>query len=671
MNIFEQEDLIKGLPDQALMREAQQPSGQLPQYLVVSEIQRRQDMRKRFSQQNQEQPQGTVKDQILSGIAAMGQPDPTMQSAMGMQQPPQQMPQQPPMGMPQQQPMGMPQQMAPPQQPMPMPPQQQGPMPPQGMAAGGVVRMQEGRDTPYFRDLNTFYSSSAPLNTQLAMLTKQGAGVDERLSIIDQIGDIYSEGPGRYTQDEKREALLSQYTPEQIRAKGQEIGLLSNAVESLLGQSEDDYAGGSAALDADTSEQRLSLDTATKPSETLIKAATNTKGPSAKVKDDLEMVAGPPMVASLADVTANLSQLQNVAKLDPTSRAAALLQQYSGDPDPDPAATAATSTPEDTTYQSIISGIQDLQAQGLPSSAPDFSAARAALQKMEGLGDKFPKADYTQLLNQLQKPEGMTDFSSLAPDYESMVTAVENRVKKIKEDADKEVGAQALIQLGAGLAEGNVARGLRDAGKAVSDIRKQARSESRAETQLADRMRMASKEAQMNLGVRGKVAAIDDFNRTSDAVLRQYADDRSRELKMLGLEGDALAQTVALETAAAKAIHSASVAEREAALNNLVKQAAVLRYQDLEAQSQRSLNKSVLDIVEKPVQEYLSEYIVSNPDATPEEIKAQLDTILGEYLTIGSASVEEPDPGATASPPPPAGGSKDPSNPLALPLQAR
>ena len=269
MNIFEQEDLIKGLPDQSLMKEAQQPSGQVPQYLVVSEIQRRQDMRKRFSQQNQEQPQGTVKDQILSGIAAMGQPDPMMQSAMGMQQPPQQMPQQPPMGMPQQ--------MAPPQQPMPMPPQQQGPMPPQGMASGGVVRMQEGRDTPYFRDLESFYSSSAPLNTQLAMLTKQGAGVDERLSIIDQIGDIYSQGPGRYTQDEKREALLSQYTPEQIRAKGQEIGLLPNAVESLLGQSEDDYVGGSAALDSDTSEQRLSLNTATKPDENLIEAATNTK----------------------------------------------------------------------------------------------------------------------------------------------------------------------------------------------------------------------------------------------------------------------------------------------------------------------------------------------------------------------------------------------------------
>ena len=153
MNIFEQEDLIKGLPDQALMREAQQPSGQLPQYLVVSEIQRRQDMRKRFSAENQETPQGTVKDQILSGIAAMGNQQPQQQ------QPPQPggMPPQPggmpPGGMPPQPggmpPMGMPPQMPAPQQPMPMPPGPQGPMPPQGMAAGGVVRMQSGRQATY------------------------------------------------------------------------------------------------------------------------------------------------------------------------------------------------------------------------------------------------------------------------------------------------------------------------------------------------------------------------------------------------------------------------------------------------------------------------------------------------------------------------------------------
>ena len=127
MNILEVEDIIKGLPDQALQKEAQAPSGQVPQFLVVSEIQRRTDMRKRFQSQQQEQPQGTVSQQIVQeGIASIAPP------------PQQMMPQQP---MPQQQPMP-PQQM--PMQQMPQGnPQSQ--LPAQPMYRGGVVEMNQGR----------------------------------------------------------------------------------------------------------------------------------------------------------------------------------------------------------------------------------------------------------------------------------------------------------------------------------------------------------------------------------------------------------------------------------------------------------------------------------------------------------------------------------------------
>ena len=69
MDILEIEDVLKGLPDQALRQEAQQPSGQVPQYMVVSEIQRRSKMRKRFEAQ-QEQPSTTVAEQILTGGVA-------------------------------------------------------------------------------------------------------------------------------------------------------------------------------------------------------------------------------------------------------------------------------------------------------------------------------------------------------------------------------------------------------------------------------------------------------------------------------------------------------------------------------------------------------------------------------------------------------------------------
>ena len=127
MNILQMEDMVKGLPDQLLMQEAQMPSGRIPQFLALSEVQRRKEMRDRF----QQPPQATVAEQILqSGIASA-------------------MPQQPPQG-------GM----APPQgPPMGPPPGPQGPVMAYGggqmpyrMYGGGMVpyRMQEGRTIPNF-----------------------------------------------------------------------------------------------------------------------------------------------------------------------------------------------------------------------------------------------------------------------------------------------------------------------------------------------------------------------------------------------------------------------------------------------------------------------------------------------------------------------------------------
>ena len=111
MNILEKEDLIKGLPDNVLQQQMQAPTGELPQYLLISEIQRRTDMRKSL----QEQPkQESVSEQIMmEGIMANRPP---------MQ--PQMQPQMPPM----------------PPQMLQMPMEQ----PPMGMAQGGVVRMANG-----------------------------------------------------------------------------------------------------------------------------------------------------------------------------------------------------------------------------------------------------------------------------------------------------------------------------------------------------------------------------------------------------------------------------------------------------------------------------------------------------------------------------------------------
>ncbi len=125
MNILEKEDLIKGLPDNVLQQQMQAPTGELPQFLLISEIQRRTDMRKKLQEQPRKE---TVSDQIMmEGIMANRPP---IQPQM-----PQQMP--------------------------PMPPQM--PMPPMGMAQGGVVRMANGGEVERIRQvINDLIAQGAP-----------------------------------------------------------------------------------------------------------------------------------------------------------------------------------------------------------------------------------------------------------------------------------------------------------------------------------------------------------------------------------------------------------------------------------------------------------------------------------------------------------------------------
>jgi len=212
MNILQQEDVVKGLPDQVLMQQAQMPTGELPQFLVVSEIQRREKMRKSFAETVPEQ---SVKDQVLSsGIAAMNPNlDPLMASAMGaqggqdpmmgqMQDPMQQQMMQDPMQqqMMQQQMMQDPMQQQmmqdPMQQQMPMqdPMMQQMPMQDpmmqqQVMAAGGGMmpyrmfnagRVPDSFNAPYQSDAP---STHRPAKAQALRAIMRERGVDESLAL--------------------------------------------------------------------------------------------------------------------------------------------------------------------------------------------------------------------------------------------------------------------------------------------------------------------------------------------------------------------------------------------------------------------------------------------------------------------------------------------------------
>lgn len=84
MNILQMEDLVKGMPDEMLMQEAQMPSGQIPQFLALSEVQRRKEMRDKF----QAPPQATVADQIMQGGIASAMPQQPPQGGMAPPQGP-------------------------------------------------------------------------------------------------------------------------------------------------------------------------------------------------------------------------------------------------------------------------------------------------------------------------------------------------------------------------------------------------------------------------------------------------------------------------------------------------------------------------------------------------------------------------------------------------------
>ena len=122
MNILDQEDIVKGMPDELLIAQSQNPTSGIPQFLLVSEIQRREKVRANYQGNKEKMPTTTVVDQVLQqGIASINPMlDPLMNTAMGV-----------------------------PQQSM---------MPQQAMmtaAGGGMMpyRMATGRDTPSLYDM--------------------------------------------------------------------------------------------------------------------------------------------------------------------------------------------------------------------------------------------------------------------------------------------------------------------------------------------------------------------------------------------------------------------------------------------------------------------------------------------------------------------------------------
>jgi hypothetical protein len=605
MNILEIEDIIKGLPDQSLIQEAQAPSGQMPQFLVVSEIQRRADMRKRFQNQQQEMPQGTIADQILqSGIASMGNRQP-IQSMPPQGMPPQGMPQQGMPPMPQQgMPQGMPQQGMPMQQQPPMMPPMSPPMmpPAQGMAAGGVVRMQEGKVPPYtggtenYRDLidralmaggtsrdiqaliggnseaQAVYNSMRGPNPQTASIL-YGEEFDGRKAVV-------GGSPG-YTpyylsnsDEDRRKALLenieyNQKQQEIISGRNPEAdyipAYLSNFASDTQGATSDsirsqnqrqqnklepirNQTDGESILNLERFSRMMDMNSPNyslvgsgfgfNPQENLSNRNENVPAQQARSPS----IGSPVLMDELAEaLTKEETPLEKFNKMGEenriknelikkqTSRSSIfqgtgpinLFEDKTGRPRGLPPYNPVDKSTYDSMTNDFLAPYLNagnavtVDADRYPEVSKNQSPDQINETLEPALNTKGPEktvqkdlskdSDYSSLQAAIDQFKPV-DYSAFKPDYLNLITEQERRAQKIRDDASKDASAQALIQLGAGLAAGDISKGLSAAGQSVADIKRQARAEARDEEGFARQLRLAQDEAGMQLGIKGAEA---------------------------------------------------------------------------------------------------------------------------------------------------------------------
>ena len=88
MNILKLQDMLKGVPDKTLINYVQNPTGEVPSYLALSELKRRQDMRANY--QKEQAPQSSVAEDLTqtpdqSGLAMLAKnPQPGAPTSQGV-----------------------------------------------------------------------------------------------------------------------------------------------------------------------------------------------------------------------------------------------------------------------------------------------------------------------------------------------------------------------------------------------------------------------------------------------------------------------------------------------------------------------------------------------------------------------------------------------------------
>jgi hypothetical protein len=545
MNILEIEDLIKGLPDQALMQEAQQPSGRMPQYLVVSEIQRRGDMRKRFESQQQGQDRGTIAQQILQGGVQEG-PAPQAQAPMG--QPPGMMPQgMPPQGMPPGPPMGAPQGIA-------ALPQGGGIPGPQAaqMAAQAPVRMAEGRQAPSIYDLRR-----DPFLVNMGLVQPRTEVSAAQMSELDALAGQLGALDSTFAQTREELRATPQATPRQDALGELELGRtpLSRVGETLGDISSEAFRfaampGMQAAEAAYNVPYKVgdAIRYLTTPSTTFAELTEDLDPESAFVDIMPRVVSDPAQsgavktdAARLADYNLNAGYGEEpFVSGAKTSLDETLLGLGLSDTDPrekvqqDVLGARLGGDPTGSYNLGDVSGIGSVgAAQTLLANIPKVTPERDEEGKMIGLGEgvspfqvelakniraaEQPGRSYAELIEKVKESRAR-DYGEGTAAAAALRAESEAEQERLKKEGRSAALSDALIALGAGIAGGDLSGGLARAGQAATAARKEfdtaARQERRygtLEARAEERAARAARSAaeMQELGLMGRQVEAD------------------------------------------------------------------------------------------------------------------------------------------------------------------
>lgn len=320
-------------------------------------------------------------------------------------------------------------------------------MQPQGMAAGGVVRMQPGGQLPYTGGTENYQRS--PETAYLERIRGQLSPMSGEISPMGTYGMTREEFDLMKGIDTSSIPKRLDPDLEALKLKGMESQAMSRlAREQNMLESPFQGTGPKNLFYKPTSEDTFN---------------------------------------QISDAWAGLNALDNLQEIDMSSI-----------PSKIDIGSLPPAVQKDAMQADPVKIDEDTVKLGLAGETPEDKAQKD-LNKEPALVAPDSKYDFSSALDILNQIS--PDYASLKPDYTAIITEQERRARKIQEDANKEASAQALIQLGAGLAAGDIASGISKAGQAVSDIRGRGRAEAREEEALARKMQLASDEAGMRLGL--------------------------------------------------------------------------------------------------------------------------------------------------------------------------